>query len=531
MSLASERGLPLLVHLVGILLVLVGAFMLPAWLIALWDGSADRSGLQVSALGTMALGALLFFSTRRSVQRIALGHREGFLVVAVGWLVASLAGALPFYLYALLSPDEICAGRALFEAGSLPRLPVGGEFCAFTDAVFESISGFTTTGASILTGGLWDGPGSMMSDGRAGLPRGILLWRSTTHLLGGMGIIVLGVAILPLLGVGGMQLFRAEVPGPTTDKLAPRISETARLLWKVYLALTAAQVVLLMLGGVDWFSAINHAMSTMGTGGFSLYATSVGAFDSGYVEWVITLFMFVAGANFTLHFLAWSGRPKSYLSDPEFRLYTLIVVACSVVVASALLMSARVTGVGEAARQAAFAVVTIMTTTGFASADFETWVTIPLALLPLLGLMFVGGMSGSTGGGVKVIRHLLLVQHWIRELFMLVHPRAVRPVRVAGRPIPEDVMRAVSSFVGAYLALFALGALVFVLDGHDLVTALTASISALGNIGPGLGAIGPLDNWSVLSQPAKCFACLLMLLGRLEIYTLLVLLTPAFWRR
>lgn len=528
-----RRSLPLLLHLLGIMLLLVAAAMVPSLLVAWYDDGPDEAGLRTSMILTALLGGFLYTATRRAMPRVVLRHREGFLIVGLGWLVAGLAGALPFHLYARLAPDDLCAAVHAFRIGLLPRLPVGGEFCAFTDAAFESFSGFTTTGASILTGGLWDAPGTMMSDGRLGLPRGILLWRSTTHLLGGMGIIVLGVAILPLLGVGGMELFKAEVPGPTTDKLAPRISETAKLLWKVYLVFAAAQTALLMAGGVDLYSAVNHAMSTIATGGFSLYSTSVMAFQSPYVEYVIILFMYIAGVNFTLHFYALRGHPGIYLRDAEWRLYTGLVLGFTAVVATALVFGAPSPGweVTRAIRDALFQVLAVMTTTGFASADFEAWTFAPMALLPLVALMFVGGMAGSTAGGLKVIRHLLLVRQWVRELFMLVHPRAVSPVRVAQRAIPDDVMRSVTAFVGVYLALFVVGAFVFTLDGHDLATSLTASISALGNIGPGLGEIGPLDSWAGLSPPAKWFACALMMLGRLEIYTLLVLLSPAFWRR
>jgi trk system potassium uptake protein TrkH len=521
-----------LFSLTGLVMLIVAGAMVPSLAIAWLDGGPDLGGFQSAASTSAACGVALMLATRRSMRRVRIRHRDGFLIVTVGWIAAGLAGALPFYLYPHLSPDGICdLVTAWDNGGRAGRLPVGGEFCSFTNAAFESISGFTTTGASILTGGLWDGPGTMMSDGRPGLPRGILLWRSVTHFLGGMGIIVLGVAILPLLGVGGMELFKAEVPGPTTDKLAPRVSETARLLWKVYVALVLAQSTLLLFGGVDAFSALNHAMSTMATGGFSLYGQSVLSFGNAYVEWVIIGFMYAAGINFTLHFLLLGGQWTAWLRDAEWRAYTGVIVVFSIATGLSLFLNDAQLGLEPALRAATFQVLAILTTTGFASADFESWTYAPLALLLVTGLLISGGMSGSTAGGMKVMRHLLMLRQWIRELLLVVHPSAVRPVRLGPRPVSPAVMRGIASFFGVWLALSSVGAVVFTLDGQDLLTAVTASLSALGNVGPGLGAIGPMDSWAGLGDLAKWFACLLMLLGRLEIYTVLVLLSPAYWRR
>ncbi|MFN3197579.1 MAG: TrkH family potassium uptake protein [Bradymonadia bacterium] len=524
-------------HLVGVLLLILAGAMVPSWVIAALDNGPDLAGLSSAVQWTTVVGLVLFLGTRRQARQRSLSHRAGFLIVGVAWLVAGLVGALPFFLYAHLSPEGICEAAAQVAALGEGRLPIGGEFCSFTDAAFESISGFTTTGSSILTDGLWDGPGTMMAGDRPGLPRGVLLWRSMTHFLGGMGIVVLGVAILPLLGVGGMELFKAEVPGPTTDKLAPRVGETAKLLWKVYLLFSGIMFSLLMIGGIDAFSAVNHTMATMATGGFSLYSGSAASFQSPYVEWVLILFMYMAGINFNLHFVALRGRPLAPLKDPEWRVYTFICVAFTLIIALALTSGAdqapegHAHGFGTNVRIAAFQVLATITTTGFASADFEAWTFAPAALGFLMLLFFFGGMAGSTGGGVKVVRHILLVKQWVRELFLLIHPRGVRPVRLAGRPVPPAVMRGVFSFIGAYIALLAIGTLCFALDGQDMATAFTASASALGNVGPGLGDIGPYDNWSVLGDAAKWIAGLLMLLGRLEIYTLLILLSPQFWRR
>lgn len=512
----------LLGHLTGVLMLLLAGAMVPSALLALVDEAPDAPGLGWAIAFSAILGALFFVVTRSAARRVHVGHREGFLIVGVGWMVAALVGALPYWFYAHLAPGDVCG-----LVGARP--PIGVDFCSFTNAAFESMSGFTTTGASIISDGLWTDYG--MAGDRPGLPRGILLWRSTTHFLGGMGIIVLGIAILPLLGVGGMQLFKAEAPGPTKDKLAPRIGETAKLLWKVYLLLSAVLFVLLAAGGMDAFEAICHTMATMATGGFSTRAASMAGFHSGYLEWVVTAFMYFAGMNFTLHFIALRGDWRCYFRDGEWRLYTWICIICTALATWSLLAAQKGFDFFEALRIAAFQVLSIITTTGYASHDFEQWTYAPLALFVVVGLMFVGGMAGSTGGGVKVVRHLIAVKLWARELFFLSHPKATRPVRLNGKPVAPEILRAVAGFLAVYAALVALGTLVFCLDGQDLLTAFTCSASSLGNVGPGLGAVGPYDNYAVLSPWAKWFSGLLMIGGRLEIYTLLVLLTPTFWRR
>lgn len=513
--------LGLIGNLTGVLMMLLAVAMLPGLLLAAWDKTPDAAGHAWAASATAGLGAALFVFTRKLPRQIAIGHREGFLIVGLGWGVAGLVGALPYWLYAHLAPGSLCVGDPV----------VGSDFCQFSSAAFESISGFTTTGASIVTDGLWGQTPLMTPAGEVGLPRGILLWRSITHYLGGMGIIVLGVAILPLLGVGGMQLMKAEVPGPTTDKLAPRVGETAKLLWKVYLLLSLVMFVLLSGGGMTAFESICHTMSTMATGGFSTRAASVAGFDNAYIEWVIALFMWLAGMNFTLHFIALRGRWEAYRRDPEWRVYTTICVVATAAVAVALVRSGEGFEGGDAVRIAAFQVLSIVTTTGFASADFELWTYAPVALLMMVALMFVGGCAGSTGGGFKVVRHVLVTKVWVRELFLLSHPHAVRPVRLGGRVVGPDVLRAMFGFAGAYAALVVAGTTWFCIDGQDVVTAFTAAASTLGNIGPGLGAVGPLDNYAGFSPASLWVSNALMILGRLEIYTLLVLLSPSFWRR
>ncbi len=512
----------ILLNVVAALVFFVGVSMLAPLLLALADGSEDASGIGLAALVTLLAGGATWWWSR-SADRVRINHREGFAIVGIGWLSVCLFGALPFLGFSHLSGT--C--RELAAAG--PALPgPGWELCSVTDAVFESASGFTTTGASILTAGLWETPG-VRGDG---LPRAILLWRSLTHWLGGMGILVLAVAILPLLGVGGMQIMRAEVPGPTTDKLAPRIAATARVLWLIYAGVTLAEVLLLLLGGMNLFEAVCHAFATMATGGFSTQAKSAQGFESAWVEWVTVLFMFIAGASFSLHYLAVTGRARAYLRDREFRFYAGVVALFSVGIAVGLLVTGAEDGVHGALRTALFQVLTIVTTTGFASRDFEAWAAFaPILPFSLFFLMFFGGSAGSTGGGVKCVRVLLLIKQGWAELRRLVHPHAVFPVRLGTRVVERDVLQSVTGFFMIYMALIGVAATLFSLTGQDFMTALTAAAATVGNIGPGLGEIGPSDNYHFMTGAAKWLAVLCMLLGRLELYTLLVLFVPEFWRR
>ena len=514
--------LGLLLNLLGGLMVLLAGAMLPSVAISAYDNGPDLMGHAWATGLSAGIGLLLFLPTYRWARRTPLGHREGFLIVGVGWLAAGLVGALPYWLYAHLAPGGLC----------LPEvMAVGSDFCSYTAAAFESVSGITTTGASNITDGLWgETPGKTL-DGRDGLPRGILLWRAMTHYLGGMGMIVLGVAILPLLGVGGMQLLKAELPGPTPDKLAPRVGETAAILWKVYLLFSAVLFVLLSAGGMNAFEAVCHAMSTMATGGFSTRAHSVGGFGSAYFEWVITVFMWIGGMSFTLHFLALRGRLRSYLRDPEWRAYCGICLVAIALIVVSLLTAGQGIAFWDALRMAAFQTLAIITTSGFSSVDYEQWTYAPTALLLITLLKFVGGCAGSTSGGFKVVRHMLVAKMWIRELFFLSHPRAVRPLRLGGRVVDPAVVRSVAGFAGVYLALLVTATVFFSFDGQDVQTAFTAAAASLGNVGPGLGDIGPYDSYAVLSTQSKWVSMLLMVLGRLEIYTLLVLVSPAFWRR
>jgi trk system potassium uptake protein TrkH len=419
-----------------------------------------------------------------------LRAREGFAVVTLGWLVVGLLGALPFVL--------------------------SGEIPAFTDAAFESVSGFTTTGASILTD----------IEGRT---HGALFWRAFTHWLGGMGIVLLALAVLPLLGVGGMQLFRAEVPSPTPDRLTFRIRHTASLLWGVYVLLTAMEAGALMVAGMGPFDAVCHAFATMATGGFSTRNASLGAFGSPAMEWIVIVFMAMAGTNFTLHYLALSGRWRAYVQDEEFRFYGLVLVGVTGLVAVLLVGQGAYASLHDGVRHACFQVVSIATTTGFGTADYLLWP--PFVHAALLLLMAMGGCAGSTGGGIKVMRVLILLKQARVEMKKLLHPRGVYTLWFNDRALSPSLVTNVLGFFLLFMMVYVLGVLVLCLAGRDLVTAVGATAATLGNIGPGLGSVGPASNYAHLSGGEKWLLIGFMLVGRLEIYTVLVLLLPEAWRK
>ena len=438
-----------------------------------------------------------------------LGIREGFAIVALAWVVLSLVGSLPFVL--------------------------GGVFDSYTDAFFETMSGFTTTGATVLGGG--DNPNIEE------IPHSFLFWRSLTHWIGGMGIIVLTLAILPILGVGGMQLFKAEVPGPAADKLTPRVRETAKRLWYIYVGLTAAQT-LLLLPVMSWFDAINHAFATMATGGFSTRNGSVADFASAYIDWVIVIFMFLAGVNFALHYRMLRGKAITVFRDTELQVYAAITVTATALVTIGIwepvvgvvphadreaAAYAAYSDITEALRYGAFQVVSIVTTTGFGTADYEVWP--PLAIGVIFLLFFCGGMAGSTGGGVKVVRHVLMFKNSFREIKQLVHPNAVIHVRLNGEVVPQEILSKVLSFIVLYIGGIGIGTFALALAGLDLLGAFGATMSSIGNIGPAFGTLGPTENYAHVPSPGKWMLSFLMMAGRLELFTVLILLAPAFWRR
>ncbi|GAB4337489.1 MAG: TrkH family potassium uptake protein [Desulfobulbaceae bacterium] len=418
-----------------------------------------------------------------------LGYKDGFAIVTFSWLFLAVLGSLPYYL-----------------SGHIP---------GFIDAFFESMSGFTTTGSTILT------------DIEI-LPRSLLFWRALTQWLGGMGIIVLSLAILPLLGIGGMQLFQAEVPGPTKDKLAPRIQDTARILWSVYLVMTAMETVLLMLGGVDFFNALTHSFTTLATGGFSNFNASIAQYQSPYIHLVVTLFMFLAGVNFSLHFLVLRRNPAAYWQNEEFRFYVAIILIATLLVFSMNQVWNVYENVERNLLDTLFQVVSLMTTTGFGTADFDVWP--PFCRILLVTLMFVGGCAGSTGGGIKVVRFLLFFKYARLQLHKLVHPRQVETIKLGKTRVPQDVMIAILSFFAIYLAVFLVASLIITGLGVDIITGPTAVIATLNNIGPGLAMVGPTQNFAHLPALAKLVLVFCMLAGRLELYTVAILLTPGYWK-
>jgi trk system potassium uptake protein TrkH len=529
------------VGVVGLLLVFVGAAMLLAAAVSLAYREEDLLALLAAAGITVATGLALFLGARLGSEPRELSHRGAFAVVTLGWFGSCLFGALPYFLFAHLPPLLFADAPALADADATAQgasafgptisppdcrsgTGLGREYCSPVNALFESTSGFTTTGATILEAGLWRDPGGR----RGGLPHGILFWRALTHFLGGMGIIVLGVAILPLLGVGGMQLFRAEVPGPIKDKMAPRVAETARLLWKVYAGLTVAEFVALWAAGHGPYLAICHAFATMATGGFSPLATSIEGLGSPAAEWIVVLFMLLAGSSFSLHLAALHRRRPEHLFDPEFRLYAAVAVVFAAGIAASLWLSGDF-GTHDGLRAGVFQAVSILTTTGFSSRDFAVWGV--AAQIPIFLLFFVGGSSGSTGGGIKCLRVLLMFRLATREIRRLVHPHAVIQTKLGGRVVGDDVLHSVAGFLLLYFLIFFLSAAAFGFGGHDLVTSLTAAGATLGNIGPGLGEVGPAGSYNLFADPLKLMCVFTMIAGRLEIYSVLIVFTPALWRR
>ncbi len=492
----------------GALVFFLGVTLLAPMTVALGYGEVSWWAFGVTALGALVVGGGAYWLWGRSASG-DLRIREGFAIVSLAWLVLSLVGALPFTL--------------------------GGVLTHYGDAFFETMSGFTTTGATILGGA---GTPAIEST-----PNGFLFWRSLTHWLGGMGIIVLTLAILPILGVGGMQLFKAEVPGPSADKLTPRVRETARRLWFIYVGLTVVEI-LLLLPAMNLFDAVNHAFATMATGGFSTKNGSVGQFNSAYVDWIISLFMFLAGMNFALHYRLLRGRSGVVARDTEFQVYTGFVVVAALVIVfgtwqptmrllqSTLSLEATFEGYpefGQALRYGFFQSLTIITTTGFGTADYEVWS--PLAQSMIFALFFVGGMAGSTGGGVKVVRVVLMLKNSFKEVKQLVHPQAVMPVRLNGQVVPQEVMRNVLSFMVLYIGLIGVGTILMMGLGLDLVSAFGATFSCVGNVGPAFGSFGPTENYAAVPMAGKWILSLLMMAGRLEIFTVLILFVPTFWRR
>lgn len=498
----------LIFHTLGNLLIcLAGTMLLPLGIAIYYHFSAgepqkDLFAFVYATVITLCVGLILRFTIRPSEPE--LGIREGFAIVALGWVFVALFGSFPYLLADVFSAE----GRTPLEE--------------FTFCYFESMSGFSTTGATVLTE-------------IEHLSHAMLFWRSFSHWLGGMGIVVLAVAILPMLGVGGMQLFRAEAPGPQTDRLTPRIAQTAKLLWGVYILLSVLETLLLWLGDMTLFDALCHTFGTMATGGFSTKNASIAHYNSVYIETVIIVFMFLAGTNFALHYRALRGDVKSYFKDTEFRFYCVVILASILLVSWNTVRFENVDkqipydSVEDAIRHAAFQVLSITTTTGYGSADFEMWPY--LSQFVLVTLMFYGGCAGSTGGGMKQLRFLLLIKQSGAEIKRLIFPHAVLPVRVNDRVVPSEVLTHVLGFFFFFIGIFAIVTCIMTTLGLDLITAAGCTIATMGNIGPGLGDVGPIDNYAHIHTAGKIVLTFCMLLGRLELYTVLILFSPNYWKK
>lgn len=494
-------NIKIIISFLGLTSMLNGVFMLIAFPFSMYHNEPAQKGILLAGLTTILVGFLLWFFNRNAPKN--LQKKEGYLIVTLGWLMLTITGTLP-YLF----------------SGAIPN---------FTNAIFETISGYSTTGSSILTN-------------IESMPKGILFWRSATHWIGGMGIIVLTVAILPLLGIGGMQLFMAEAPGPSADKMHPRITETAKRLWLIYFLLTFTEFFLLKIAGMTWFDAINHAMATLSTGGFSTKNASIAHWNgTPVIQYIITIFMFIAGANFVLTYFALKGKIRKVFQSEEFKYYFFGVLTLTILITIVIvnfqdsnLVSTinhpKPWGETESAfRHAAFQVTSILTTTGFVSADFTMWNS--FATMLMFSLFFIGGSAGSTSGGVKIVRHIIMIKNSLFEFKKLLHPNAIIPVRYDGTGVPKNIIYNILAFFVLYMGIFITSSILLTFFGLDFESAFGAAASSLGNIGPAIGSVSPVDNFAHLSVGAKWICSFLMLIGRLELFTVLILLTPFFWRK
>ncbi len=472
----------------GLLIMLNGFFMLTCLPVSYYFGEGDELPIFISSLIALGSGLAAWLYCRDSKDN-ELKKRDGYLVVSLGWLSMSLFGSLPYIL-----------------SGTIPD---------YTNAFFETASGFTTTGATILT------------DIEI-MPRGILFWRSLTQWIGGMGIIVLTVAILPMLGIGGMQLFVAEAPGITPDKIQPRIKETAKRLWLIYLGFTVTEAVLLKLAGMGYYDAINHSLTTMSSGGFSTKNASIAHFDSPLIQYIIIVFMFLAGTSFTLSYFVFKGKFKKVTGNEEFKNYFKLIILLAIVI-GLVIFAVTGTTFEKSFRDALFQVISIITTTGYVTADYTSWS--PFITIIFFILLFSGGSAGSTAGGVKIVRHVILFKNSILELKRQLHPSAVIPVRLNGKAVNQEITYNILAFIMIYIMIFAIGSVLMAMFGVDFITAMGSVATSLGNVGPGVGGVGPLNNFSEIPAAGKWLLVFLMILGRLELFTVLILFTPYFWSR
>lgn len=496
MKTISKINYKIIIHIIGLLGMVNGAFMLLSAGVGWFYNDGQTEGFLLSGGITIFGGAVLMLLTRFHHKEIQ--KREGYIIVTAGWISMAFLGTIPYVLTSAI-PD-------------------------YTDAFFESMSGYSATGASIL------------NDVEI-MPESILFWRSITHWIGGMGIIVLAIAVLPLLGIGGMQLFAAEVPGPGGDKLHPRITDTAKRLWFIYVGYTLLETILLKIAGMGWFDAVNHSMSTLSTGGFSTKNNSIAFWnDKPLIQYIIIIFMFIGSCNLILSFLAFKGRYRRVFKDEEFRLYLWLVLLFTAIATLVIYFQTDFvpdTGstLGDfeySMRHSLFQVVSIISTTAFLTADFTLWT--PFLTVLFFGMMFLGGSGGSTAGGIKLIRHLILIRNGILEFKRTLHPHAILPVRYNDKAIPQPIVFSVLGFFILYMLTFVVGALVFSFMGLDFQTSIGGSASILGNVGPALGDLNPSKTYAALPAAAKWWSCFLMLLGRLELFTVLILFTPFFWR-
>lgn len=473
-------------NVIGVLLIIIGCMMLTGIPFSWYFESNDARYLFYSGGVTILAGLLSWLYKFREGTKIS--KREGYLIVTLGWLSMVTFSALPYL--------------------------ISGTIDNFTDAFFEVMSGMTTTGASVLT------------DIEV-LPEGILYWRSMTQWIGGMGIIVLTVAIFPLLGIGGIELFVAEAPGPTSDKIHPRIQETAKRLWLIYVGLTLTLTVILWIAGMTFYEAVNHAYTTMATGGFSTKNGSMADFDLPQIQYPIILFMFIAGTNYTVIYYSLRGNWRNVWSSDEFRFYLKLVAVLTVIV-SVTVWNVTDLSIEKSFRDSLFQIVSLITTTGFVSADYTSW-TGGLTVLFFL-LMFSGACAGSTAGGIKLIRHLVFFRNTLGEFKRILHPQAIVPLRLNGQTVSGKIKTHITIFLLLYLMIFAAGLITVSIMGLDFKTAIGAVATCLGNVGPGLGQVGPVDNFAWLSAPIKWTLSFIMLLGRLELFSVLVLFSPYFWK-
>lgn len=473
--------------IMGKVFIVSGVAMTFPWLVAIiYKETEMYSAFYGVFIPAIMIGVILTMAVPPSDKAIRI--RDGFLIVSLVWLLMTLLGSFPFVLSGKMS---------------------------FIDSIFEMASGFSTTGASVLTD-------------VESLPHSILFWRSFTHWIGGLGIVIFAIAILPQLNIGGFNILRAETPGPTYEKISPKFKGQARILFSIYLVLTVTETLLLKIGGLSWFDALVHTFGSVGTGGFSTYNDSMGHFQSAYVVWVVTLFMIFSSLNFTLYYGSIKRGIDGFLKDSEFKFYLIVIFSATALI-SINLVSMKVYGVSGAFRESAFQVASVISTTGYATTNYDLWPTFSKAIL--FCLMMVGGCSGSTGGGLKAIRALIVLRFIRRGILVRLHPSAVCNVRLGEKTVQGEVVTAVGGFSILYVVTIMVSAVIISLDNHDLVTSLTAAMSCIGNIGPGFGGVGPAMNYSLFSDPIKIYLSLLMLAGRLELFTLFMLFTPMFWNR